>query len=274
MAQHSTEGSRFEGLPALREGGGESYEPGGNTFDAGLARDMAASYAACFRFPQVSPDSSLTAALNAVRDAAAGLKVEDAADGQGFLDAVVAGLAEEGVASDYTSGHHLFYLLSPLLSALYTHGHSVLALDLGCLAYGPRLVADHLRASAERPLHLTYTPPRGERGVSFSIGNSSAWCVIHVQGGSNAVGFYGEHCTFFLDEMPAALGDGSSECAYCLADAYAASFRPDPACGTILFADILTSDGMRSLDLRDRFFEKGNTLLIPAGDGGWIEVRP
>ena len=274
MAQHSTESSRFEGLPAGLQDGSGGYSPGTNSFNASLARELAGSYAACFRFPQVSPDSSLTAALTAVRDAAARLRSEDAADGQGFLDAVVAGLAEESVASDYTTGHHLYYLLSPLLSALYAGGHSMLELDMGAFTYGPRLVGDHISAAAGRPFSLTYTPPDEERGVSFSIGNSSQWCSIHVRGRSNAVGFSAEHCTFFLDEMAAALGDWSSDCSYCLADAYAVSFRPDPACDNILFADIFTSEGIRSLDLRGKFFDKGNSLLIPDGSGSWKEVRP
>ncbi len=271
MAQHSTENSRLGGLPALpQEGSGESYTEGGSGLNAGLADALVETYAAAFG---LSRDFSRGDFMT-VRDAIGLVALPDVADPQGFLDAVVDGLLERGAASDYAFGHHTFHLLSPLISRLYALGCSMLELDASGFTCEPRLVADHIEASSGRPFLFTYTPLRGESGISYGIGNSSRWCSVHVRGGANTVGFYAEHCTFFLDEMPAALGDGSSGSAYCLADARDVTFLPDPISEHNILADVLTPAGRRCLDLRGRFFGHGNSLLIPDGAGSWTEVRP
>ncbi len=168
---------------------------------------------------------------------------------QGFLDALIAGLA--------LSGEPVFgldirkdpdYLLDAVVQALYDLGENNLLMDTAQLSRQPFEIGARLRGTPERPLAFTY------RGDLSWVGHNCSHCKIFVNGYASTVGmgaFYSEfsiNCPvgkvlldgYFDDKMSVAGGDEK-----------VAVHVEYP-----------------------RFFLAGNRLTVPDGEGGWQEVRP
>ncbi len=211
---------------------------------------------------------------------------------QAFLDTLVGMLAGEAEPRYVRECSHLF---TPVLNALYGCGHNSLVLDLRELPNSPETVARDLHGRKEDPLDITCYLRDGARvfgagghaydsrvtftGATGAFGHGSADSEFVLHGNTEFMGASSRRCTYFIPHAGEASLVGAKvefSTVYDLFFRWAKEeTRPDsgPSKATMSSSGILT-DRASLVHLGSDFFKRGNTILVPDGEGGWTEVRP
>lgn len=167
-------------------------------------------------------------------------RVTEEFNSQGFLDAVVFSLAEAGEPfyfCEMRSEQEL--LIEPVLQALYNFGHNNLIVDPMPLQYPLTDLGFYLQGRPDNLLTFTH------KDNLNCLGSNVKYCKIKNHGYVRKLGQWAEHSIFYVDAPiltwlanPEALKDGEE----------------DVIC------------------LPQDFFDNGNTLFVPDGEGGWRKL--
>ena len=215
------------------------------------------------------------------------LETEPDFDGQAFLDAVVQKMVSE------TRPHLIYwssYMFCHLTNALHSIGHSNLVLDLRPLGSPLEKVAcyDHyFTPTEERPFALRVMLEENPGGFDADyVGFAKKYCTMHIQASSlKHVAEKSSHSEFILETQVERLGKDSSDCSFrfprvCsieigepfpLEDQAYTFIKQERQERTLLMRE---ADGVYEAQVDGEFFDKGNSILIANGEGGWKEVTP
>lgn len=158
--------------------------------------------------------------------------------------------------------------LTALVQALYDLGHNGLVLDLSRWQASPISVGRFLVGSAENPLKLAYVR---ERGTTCSFGSEASHLTAEVHASLTNCGHRADDSLFAVHGSVVYAGDSATDCAFTLLgeiwpygvgiNAVGCSFR---------VSEGLPDDVARALCSQGR----GNSLFVPAEEGGWRERLP
>ena len=191
---------------------------------------------------------------------------------QRFLDGIIAETGEEFEQatgkdlSTLTVKMHLF--TTALITALYDAGHNDLIMDIRPIEDDMSICeVGYLEGKPELPLRLTLVGSAW-RNIGDFFHHVHLTCV----GDACYVGNDARNCEFTVSGKASVncLGAGRSR------DTIYRIARPDLS--EDLFHEYLAEGSPEEKVLaylsNARFFERGNTLYVPDGSGGWKEVRP
>ena len=255
--------SRLEGMPVLPVSGGEDYAAGSPGYDPSLPDHLVSLYMRGL----LEPDAGIFREdyLDAV---AASFRTEmektPVSDPNSLIDAVVQLLASETSPEESMDTNTL---LDPLVQALYDMGHDNLIVDLDPLPAFFQACATYLHGTEERPLTATYV------GSALSIAHWTHWCRLDITGSAWTLGHKAHHISIIYHGRCGSVGWAASDSEFELRGRRAL-INPYENNGCVFRTEEdLTEHDLSELR-KEGFFNRGNTLLVPDGAGGWKEVRP
>ncbi len=193
-----------------------------------------------------------------------------------FIDSLLLRFAERRIEQPYL---HLTDLLTPAVRALYSQGYDEFSLNLAHLQERPDKALSCIRGTEERPISLLL------HGDVEEVGCGLTHCIVDFYGNARDVGESASFSEFRLHAASGHVGRGAQGCAFLFPRAYYAevSAAGSPKSGGYTVnlwywgpeesRTVVIERKDRSKKSGD-FFEQGNRILIPDGNGGWREVRP
>ena len=262
-------GGRFDGLPAREGEKGEDYVPGTPGYDHELLELLVDRYLGK-SFWGKKLKGYARAEVWQHRDSIE--RPDELLSGMAYL------LSTKGMGTHHTrESYRLFY---SVVEALYDAGWNDLTLDLTPLAgMMPEHVCRWHEGTPERPLSLSCivppTPEANELDVVWA-GEHVQYCKIRVSGTVECAGYWSSDSEFIFERHIETLGWYSDRCAYSLSGAKdielsRAGWNSVSNCFRL---DVAWQKERAPTLLDPYFFERGNTLLVPDGSGGWKGVRP
>ncbi len=283
--------SIFKGALGSRDENGVRYKPGSGQYDSGLAGDLVRLYSSgelrkmCPHWAEEGGFRDLVGILEQRIASQADIKGMDA---NIFLEDIAScilhGVELTGRPDAFST------LLDPVMQALYNQGHNDLTIDFSLFPQDYLEVGGKLEGKEDRALRMTYT------GTFKDVGFHVKHVRLELYGTSKWVGFHAHSSEFILHDRAPRLGWRGSGCTYHL-------LCDEPGTGILLggntplrenkfyFHRGLSSDvqerirmrkaarrwlGERDVLCRDweQFFDKGNSIFIPKGEGEWEEIVP
>ncbi len=261
-------GSVFDGLPSRDKDDGGDYVPGTPGYDHELLELLVDRYLGK-SFWGKKLKGYARAEVWQHRDSIE--RPDELLSGMAYL------LSTKGMGTHHMrESYRLFY---SVVEALYDAGWNDLTLDLTPLAgMMPEHVCRWHEGTPERPLSLSCivppTPEANELDVVWA-GEHVQYCKIRVSGTVKWAGCWSSDSEFIFEKHIENLGWHSNRCSYALPvediEFSRGTWNSERDC----FKLYGTSTKDRAATWLDPyFFERGNTLLVPDGSGGWKGVRP
>lgn len=158
--------------------------------------------------------------------------------------------------------------LTALVQALYGLGHNGLVLDLSRWEASPISVGRFITGSAERPLRLTYVR---ERGTTCSFGAEATRLAAEVHASLTYCGHRADDSLFAVRGSVVYAGDSATDCSFTLlGEAWPYGVGINATGCSFHVADGLPDEVADALCGPGR----GNSLFVPAPEGGWRERTP
>ncbi len=206
------------------------------------------------------------------------LKMMEDFDAQTLLEDAVQRYPE-AVPERHTYDADLF--LNPLLEMLYTLGHNDLKVDLSSspLEMNSNNFPWQLSGTKDNSWKLTYIPPKDSYRSSSMMyfGDELSYVHLHTIGDKYTVGYGSKNCDFTIEGDVEMIGMAARNCTYRFPLASRASIETVAEWEwekdkSILYRLHMTHKYNVEVDVASGFFERGNIILIPDGNGGWSEV--
>ena len=191
--------------------------------------------------------------------------ISDGLNIHGFLDVVIQYLHRE---LEPEAQKEAWLVLDPVVQALYNIGYNDFFLDLSCFDAPLRSCGHKLEGKESRPLVARYL------GDVSHFGCWTRYCHLGFRGRiMYYLGHSSSHSAFAFTGEADNAGYGAQECEYLLDTEESMPINPhrNENCTFTLTTPPLRLELNRFQNLG--FFERGNTLLIPDGEG-WKEVTP
>ena len=268
-------GAAFEGLEgAVPAAEGESYTPGSANYAGSVAAIVEFHLDWVERNHQnvltnhkvLWDDRERRLYLRGIIEKARGSSEEEAFNAQGFLDAVVGGLALADPEQSQVA-------VSDLLQVLYGLGYDGLVLDTTRLS-GESYIPFGLKGDERRPLNLTCIC-----GADASVGNTSSYCSITVPHSVREVGHFSKHSTYRVDG-DARIGPHPKDCDFYMHSFDAVGFgdlvlfSPED-CNFYLEKEPSPERLARFAEVDEgRLVYKGNKVYAADGEGDWKDITP
>ncbi len=265
----------------------ESYSPGESGYDPGIVDDLFNDF-----IRRGIPDWSKEWSRKLQEEYAPRFRLFGSFNGQLLLDEIVKrynGVIVEARRED-PGGRNIHHFLNPLLQVLYDVGENGLTLDMSDYPHTYGDLPGILAGSAEDPFSIRFIT--GSQTVMFSnvsegtyVARSVGWKLDHVAlHAAGSTFYFGGDCRnsdLTLDGHVSKLGYGSSDCIFRLEGAERASMKMhakhqwEKSTDGSAYTLLVTRKGICwDTDLQLEFWDEGNTLLVPDGSGGWMEVLP
>ncbi len=261
-------GSAFDGLPGREKGDDGDYIPGAPGYDRELLELLVDSYLGKRHWGRKLKEYALE-------------QVEMRRDAMKDPDELLSGMASllsmQGMDRHHTrESCRLFY---STVQALYDAGWNDLTMDLTPLAgMMPEHVCRWHEGTPERPLSLRcILPPTREADKPDVVwaGEHVTHCKIRVSGTAEWAGCWSYDSEFVFERRIENLGWHSERCSYALdAEDIGIGRGAWKSVRDCYRLEATWQDGRATTWLDPDFFGRGNTLLIPDGEGSWKEVKP
>ncbi len=247
---------------------------------------------ACLR-EKFSYDDRREDAVTDIRSELEGVAHHEEFDANRFLDMLLLRLSQ---SAERKLLYSLHFLVNPLLQALYGLGHNGFLLDLRDMPAFTNSIGDYLCGTPERPLELNlrYMWASDTTELPYSVHNTCSrmeHCVATVRGDVNRVGTGSMRSEYILDGSVHGIGREGTQCTYRLTNPESAVLGYYPTRNLLRrllgkrsdsnFQMVSTvregthpSVTAYATYMQQDFYDRGNTLLIPDGEGSWKEVKP
>lgn len=196
-------------------------------------------------------------------------------DGQAFLDSLVMELAWH--AGEYLSSETRL-LLTPCINTLSALGHHELYLDargfLSGDSYSHEEVGQLVRGTEGQVIKLACDVPETPGGsTTLRVGSECRYVSMDVRGTMHHLGMSARHSEFTARGFVYILGFNALKCVFRLPDIEPCQ-RPVLMNRPTIGRSYLMQAKLRPMELQTEFWDRGNSLLVPDGKGGWTEVLP